>query len=129
MGRHNEALVKGPGIVVGRKGTVGSILWIDNDFFPIDTTFFVKTELPLVYVYFLLKDQVFQTGDSAVPGLNRGQAYMNTVNLPSVDKILKFANLVDPMFKLMSNNKKQNQTLTSLRDTLLPKLMSGEVRV
>ncbi|MGH3274113.1 MAG: restriction endonuclease subunit S, partial [Streptosporangiaceae bacterium] len=40
-GRHDQALVSGPGVIVGRKGTVGAIYWSEDDFFPIDTTFYV----------------------------------------------------------------------------------------
>ncbi len=40
-GYHNEALVDGPSIIVGRKGTVGSLYWEDRPFFPIDTVFYV----------------------------------------------------------------------------------------
>ena len=41
-GTHISSLVDGPGIIVGRKGTVGSIYWESNNFFPIDTVFYVK---------------------------------------------------------------------------------------
>ena len=51
-GYHDKALVKGPGIIVGRKGNVGSVFWSDDDFYPIDTVFYVKTELELHYVYY-----------------------------------------------------------------------------
>jgi len=42
VGYHNEFLVRGPGIVVGRKGTIGAINWSGGNFWPIDTTYFVK---------------------------------------------------------------------------------------
>ncbi len=56
-GSHNEFLVKGPGIIVGRKGTVGSLYWENKDFYPIDTVFYVKPKkyFSLVYCYQLLK--------------------------------------------------------------------------
>lgn len=41
VGWHDEKLVSGPGIVVGRKGNPGIVIWVDSDFFPIDTTFYV----------------------------------------------------------------------------------------
>ncbi|WP_126457071.1 restriction endonuclease subunit S [Pseudomonas aeruginosa] len=74
-GYHNQALVAGPSVVVGRKGTVGSIYWEDRPFFPIDTVFFVKTDKPLTYCYYLLKTLGLEemNTDAAVPGLNRGE--------------------------------------------------------
>jgi type I restriction enzyme S subunit len=41
IGFHKEALIEGPGIIVGRKGTVGSVYWEGRNFFPIDTSYYV----------------------------------------------------------------------------------------
>ena len=46
VGHHDTFLTEGPGIVVGRKGNVGALYWSDADFFPIDTTYYVETDLP-----------------------------------------------------------------------------------
>lgn len=57
VGTHNEYLVEGPGIVIGRKGTIGEVAWIHKNFFPIDTTFYIKDLLGvggLHFHYFLL---------------------------------------------------------------------------
>ena len=54
---HNEYLVEGPGIVIGRKGTIGEVIWLHENFFPIDTTFYIKDLLDvngLYFHYFLL---------------------------------------------------------------------------
>jgi type I restriction enzyme, S subunit len=72
IGTHNQALVKSPGLVVGRKGNVGSVYFADRGFFPIDTVYFVKSDLPNSYLYFLLRSMNFINNDAAVPGLNRG---------------------------------------------------------
>lgn len=129
VGHHNQRLVKGPGIVVGRKGNVGSILWIDDDFYPIDTTFYIQPDFGLHYCYFLLKRQKFITGDSAVPGLNREIAYGNTVIIPDQKTVDEFEEIVEPMFAKLATIKNENQKLAALRDLLLPKLMKGEIRV
>ncbi len=50
VGYHNEGLIKGPGIIVGRKGNVGSIFWSDTDVFPIDTVFYVRSRVCLHYI-------------------------------------------------------------------------------
>ncbi len=134
IGWHNEYLVKGPGIVVGRKGNPGIVTWAQNDFFPIDTTFYVvpkeaKTSLYWLY-YTLISLNLPDLGaDSAVPGLNRNIAYMSDVDYPPHDLMNKFDAFVMPLFGKIDANEKQSRTLASLRDTLLPKLMRGEVRV
>ena len=85
-GAHNEYLVKGPGIIVGRKGTVGSLHWENKDFYPIDTVFFVRPKeyFSLVYCYQLLKTLRLENmnTDAAVPGLNRNNAYRLEVVTP-----------------------------------------------
>lgn len=129
VGNHNEKFVSGPGIVVGRKGTVGSVLWIDEDFYPIDTTFYIKSDLNLYYCFYLLKRQHFISGDSAVPGLNRNQAYSNQVIRPNKILADQFQQIVSPFFEKRAEIKKENQKLATVRDLLLPKLMKGEIRV
>ena len=132
-GWHHEALVAGPGIIVGRKGTVGSIHWEDHDFYPTDTTYYVipTDGYTLIYLALLLKtlDLASMNTDSAVPGLNRNNAYSREVACPPMDLVKAFTEIVNPMRTMMSSLAKQNQELTTLRDWLLPMLMNGQVRV
>ena len=74
VGEHNEALVDGPGIVVGRKGNVGATYWVDRGFFPIDTTYYVQSDRHLGLLYWQLRDLRFIDSHAAVPGLSRQQA-------------------------------------------------------
>jgi type I restriction enzyme S subunit len=134
VGTHTEQLVGGPGIVVGRKGNVGSVIWFDTGFYPIDTTFYVVPKLTVSawhFLYFLLKQQNFLLigSDSAVPGLNRNHAYQNTVVVPHVELLEEFEATCDPLFTKIKKNTQEIALLSKLRDTLLPKLMSGELRV
>ena len=134
VGSHDQALVAGPGIVVGRKGTAGVVTWSHGDFFPIDTTFYVVPRGEVRSLYFWLFELEHQglprlTSDSAVPGLNRNQAYRNAVALPPVELVVKYDNTVVSLLDMVDGNEKQSQTLAELRDTLLPKLLSGEITV
>ncbi|MEA2015035.1 MAG: restriction endonuclease subunit S [Thermodesulfobacteriota bacterium] len=134
VGSHNESLVKGPGIVIGRKGNPGIVTWSSKDFFPIDTTFYVKNIgniSSLIYLFYALKGQDLPSlaADSAVPGLNRNMAYMNNILVPS-DKVLSaFDEQIEPLFQKIDANDNESLALATLRDTLLPKLISGELRV
>ncbi|MFM6196273.1 MAG: restriction endonuclease subunit S [Planktothrix sp.] len=134
VGTHNEYLVKAPGIVIGRKGTIGKVIWLENNFYPIDTTFFVTDKLgcnDLYFHYFILKNQQFERliSDSAVPGLNRDMAYSVEIIIPNISLINNFSLLARSLFNKKANNENQIQTLTKTRDALLPKLMSGQIRV
>ncbi len=129
VGYHNESLVNSPGIIVGRKGNVGSVYWSDYDFFPIDTVYYVRTDVNLHYAYYNLRDQNFINNDAAVPGLNRNQAYSLPFQVPDVETLDQFYRTVNPMFQHLKVLKKKNDNLRRTRDLLLPKLISGEVSV
>lgn len=130
VGYHDEFLSEGPGIVVGRKGNVGSVFWSDIPFYPIDTAFYVKTELPLHYVYFnLLLSQQFLNSDAAVPGLNRNQAYSNPLIVPESGLLESFTQQIEPIFALTRSLRSRNENLRTTRDLLLPKLISGKLDV
>jgi type I restriction enzyme, S subunit len=131
---HNDFFVTAPGIVIGRKGTIGKVIWIEENFYPIDTTFYIQDILgcdDLHFHYFVLKNQNFSrlTSDSAVPGLNRDMAYSVDLVIPPIEQINKYNFIAKAIFNKVSNNTNQIQTLTKTRDTLLPKLMSGQLRV
>jgi len=134
VGYHSEFLVEGPGVVIGRKGTLGRVIYLFENFFPIDTTYSIKSRVKsegFFYEYFLLKTLNFEemNSDSAVPGLNRELALSTEISIPKIQMIKDFNMFCIPLFKKIKENNNQIRTLTRLRDTLLPKLMSGEVRV
>ena len=132
-GTHNKALVSGPGIIVGRKGTVGSLYWEDESFFPIDTVFYVKckNDMKLVYSYYLLQTLGLEdmNTDAAVPGLNRNNAYRLEVINPQKELIIKFSELADVYRNKLSANKQEMFLLEKLLNSLLPKLLSGELTI
>jgi len=129
IGTHRTSLVDGPGIIVGRKGNVGAVHWCDGGFFPIDTAYFVKSDVSKFYLFFLLQTMNFLNNDAAVPGLNRQQAYANDVLIPSGQLIKQFEKLVKPIFEQRSILSRANDRLSITRDLLLPRLISGKLRV
>ena len=129
VGYHSEKLASGPGIVVGRKGNVGSVFFSDTDFWVIDTAYFVSTEMPLHYIYFNLLTQNFLNNDAAVPGLNRNQAHSLLILVPDVNTLRAFESVVEPMFRLRKCLEKRKLNLRQTRDLLLPKFISGEISV
>ena len=133
IGFHNKGLVKGPGIVVGRKGNPGTVIWVDDDFFPIDTTFYIvqKSNTPLSFWKYALSEFNLPSlsADSAVPGLNRNFVYSKSLCTPSGDVLKAFDLIFQSIRCLIFNNCQLVHTLTSLRDTLLPRLISGKLRL
>jgi type I restriction enzyme S subunit len=134
VGYHSDFLVEGPGIVIGRKGTLGKVIYLFDNFYPIDTTYYIKSKVEsvgLLYEYFLLKTLNFEgmNSDSAVPGLNRDIALSTEIKIAPLGKLNEFNQFAAAFITKLSANNKQIRTLEKLRDTLLPKLMSGEIRV
>ncbi|HUE72677.1 MAG TPA: restriction endonuclease subunit S [Pirellulaceae bacterium] len=87
VGSHSTEFVKSGGVIVGRKGSAGSVHLSLRPFCPIDTTFYVAphdTDLDLSFLYYLLRhiDLKRILGDVAVPGLNRDAAYKERVRYP-----------------------------------------------
>jgi len=129
VGYHSQSIADGPGIVVGRKGNVGTVFWSDTAFYPIDTVFYVKTDLPVHYVYYNLQHQNFINNDAAVPGLNRNQAHSLPFIVPAKRLIDHFSESADLTSQQTSNLKSRVENLRQTRDLLLPKLISGELDV
>jgi type I restriction enzyme S subunit len=134
VGWHDKKLVSGPGIVVGRKGNPGVVTWTHGDFYPIDTTFYVEPIGACRSLYFLyyalsLHNLANLSADSAVPGLNRNHAYMSKQVIPSQPVLTAFDSQIAPIFAAIHANEEQSRSLATVRDTLLPKLLSGELTV
>ena len=129
VGSHNRPLVEKAGIIVGRKGNVGSVYFSERPFFAIDTVYFVESSLNDSYLFFLLRSLNFVNNDAAVPGLNRNQAYANKFLLPPTHLIAAFAEIVDGLFAHNANLREQNRKLSEARDLLGRRLFSGQLCV
>lgn len=84
------------------------------------------------YLYFFLKSYKYQSlgsTSSIVTSINSGIIKNIDVAIPKKEKMLQFSNSVKPLFNAMKSNSEQIETITSLRDTLLPKLMNGEIEI
>ena len=91
-GYHNDFLIEGPAIIIGRKGSAGEVTFLHQNCFPIDTTYYIKQANPnesdLVYLYWILKSLKLQKlrGGAGIPGLNREEVYeTHKIPLPPLD--------------------------------------------
>lgn len=131
-GTHKEYLIKGPGLIVGRKGSIGTLYLEFNDFYPIDTVFYTESEIYTpIFLYQLFKQYDFtkSNNDSAVPGLNRDFVYNTKAIIPNYRIVEEFEKVNSILYKQINNLLKEIASLTQLRDTLLPKLLSGEIEI
>lgn len=118
VGMHDMALVQGPGIVIGRKGNVGSVFWCDKDFFVIDTAYYVTSSLPLRYLFYVLPTLNFLNSDAAVPGLSRNQAYTLDVLIPPLPIQQRIASILSAYDELIENSQKRIKILESMARAL-----------
>jgi type I restriction enzyme S subunit len=86
-----------------------------------------------LFLYFRSKEVQFEIVNKSVgttiPHLKKTDLLTFEVSIPEFEKMSALTQKVKHMFSQIETNVKENQTLTALRDTLLPKLISGEVRV
>jgi type I restriction enzyme S subunit len=134
VGYHERPLIEGPGIVVGRKGTAGSVHWVGGAFYPIDTTFFVEVRperTTPIYAYHLLRRAGLESlnSDSAVPGLNRHEAHAVKVTVPEISVITEFTRIASSLYETRAQLETESHTLAATRDALLPQLIAGKLRV
>ncbi len=129
VGWHNEQLVEGPTIVLGRKGNIGSVTWVEGPCWPIDTAYFVVTDLPLRYVIEQLRRLQFLNTHAAVPGLSRDQVYSKPFLTPPDALMFHFAGLSSALTSQSLSLARQCERLALLRDLLLPKLVTGQIDV
>ena len=119
-------------LYTGRVGTLGKVFRLEKErAWLSDNTLIIKSINYYNYVYFLLKQanlQDYNVG-STQPLIRQSDIIDIDVIIPNNDSIVKFERETSQLFKKIKSNQQQMQTLSTQRDSLLPRLMSGEVRV
>lgn len=120
-------------VLIPRKGTLNNVMYQDEPFWTVDTMFYTEMKIPNVakFVYHFLKvqDLASMNVGSAVPSMTTEILNNMPVDLPPIQSLQQFDSSVSTFYNKVKSNQTQFRTLTTLRDTLIPKLMSGEVRV
>lgn len=132
-GSHVEAKVKGPGVVTGRSGSIGKVMYVHDDHWPLNTTLW-GANYPLgstLFAYYVLSSidlKGFNVG-AAVPTLNRNDIHGLPVSIPPKEIVQSFEEVAEPLHNLTEKLLRKNANLRAQRDLLLPKLISGEIDV
>lgn len=120
-------------VLIPRKGSLNNVMYQDEPFWTVDTMFYTEMKVDNVakYVYQFLKQQDLASMNvgSAVPSMTTEILNNMPIEIPNSEILHRFELNVSLYYKKIKSNQIQIRTLTSMRDTLLPKLMSGEVRV
>jgi type I restriction enzyme S subunit len=139
-GKYSHFHLKEGDMVVSTSGTLGKTAIVRKYHLPLilNTSvirFRPKDENNYSFMYQYLKSKLFQEHlESLASGsvqANFGPTHLKAMKIqkPSLDALKSYSAKADPLYSKLKSNQTQIRTLTQLRDTLLPKLMSGEVRV
>ena len=132
-GYHNQLRVVGPGVVTGRSGVLGNVFYVASDFWPLNTTLWVKEfrHFPPAFAFYALRRLNFGrfNAGSAVPTLNRNHIHSLPTLLPPPLLVAAFEGFAKSVRERLENSESHTRILSRIRDQLLPKLISGELRV
>lgn len=134
VGSHNEYLVAGPFIVIGRKGSAGTVLYSTSNGFPIDTTFYINLQSEEIHLRFLYYSLLFVELDkisaqSGVPGLNRNNAYKISIPIPSFVEQREIARILDVADREIDLLKQLAEQYRTQKHGLMQKLLMGKWRI
>ena len=133
IGYHHRSLVTGPGIIVGRKGSMGALQWSEYDFWPIDTTYYVnsKIDLDLRWLYEVLRISGLDLLNSStgVPGLNREEAYECPVSVPPLEEQRRIAEIFDTIDEAIQTTQRTISKRKALRSGLAADLLAGHTDI
>jgi type I restriction enzyme, S subunit len=115
---HNEFKVKGPGVVTGRSGTLGQVNFVLNDFWPLNTSLWVKDfhGNDERFIYYFLKTLNFEEYNSgtSVPTLNRNDVHKLEVTIPDLLEQQSIASILSTIDEKIENNLAINKTLEEM---------------
>jgi type I restriction enzyme, S subunit len=132
-GFHNQRKAQGPGVVTGRYGTLGEVYYVEDDYWPLNTSLYVidfRRSDPLIILHLLkmiLKG--FITEKAAVPGVDRNVLHAMMVIWPPLGLRTSFVEIVKNQQEQLKVLGAMNRKLAEARDLLLPRLMNGEIAV
>jgi len=128
-----EPLIDYPILLTGRVGTLGSVFRITSPCWPSDNTLILRAKHEQAYEYLFLQlcriDFSSLNRGSTQPLLTQTDLKAQLLPLPPSGLLERFHLIVDSLFLRFDSADIESRTLAALRDALLPKLISGEIRV
>jgi type I restriction enzyme S subunit len=116
--RHSVAMVTGPGVVTGRYGTIGQVFYVEDDFWPLNTTLYVRDFKgnDRKFIHYFLKTLDFNafSDKAAVPGLNRNHLHEAVVSIPPVSTQREIATFLGSLDDRITLLRATNATLEAV---------------
>jgi len=128
-----KALYEKESVLIPRKGTLNNVVYINEPFWTVDTMFYTimkKNNIAKFVFHFVKgKNLAAMNVGSAVPSMTTKVLNAMPLQIPPDKFFENFEKTVSPWYEKVKSNINQIRTLENLRDTLLPKLMSGKIRI
>ena len=129
----NSWLYDGESVLIPRKGTLDNIMYVCEKFWTVDTMFFSAPKMDYVmkYVYNYIKRFDFSKMNegTSVPSNTAARLNKMQILIPTHEVLEMYDETLCPIYNKRKMNDKESRTLSTLRDTLLPRLMSGELEI
>ena len=128
----DKFLYSGESVLIPRKGTLNNVFYVNESFWSVDTMFYTQMKQKNIakYVYFFVSSQnlASMNAGSAVPSMTTDILNGLKCVIAPLGIMNKFEILQAPIFRILQEKREESQKLSELRDSLLPKLMSGELK-
>lgn len=126
-----KPLSSGESVLIPRKGSLNHVMYVDEDFWTVDTMFFTIPRMPgaAKYAYQYVKglDLASMNAGSAVPSMTVDILNGLQLAIPCKEALDELDSELQPTYSLIAQIRAESKVLVELRDSLLPKLMSGEI--
>lgn len=120
-------------VLIPRKGSLNNVMYINRPFWTVDTMFYTCMKIEgiakFIYLFMSPKDLLSMNSGSAVPSMTVDILNKIQIITPPINILQKFECIMKPIFTKMDLCSYENQKLSQLRDTLLPRLMSGKLEI
>ncbi len=129
----DEYLHSGESVLIPRKGTLNNVFYVNEKFWSVDTMFYTQMKQRRIakYIYFFVSSQnlISMNAGSAVPSMTTEILNSLKCVIAPLSVMERFDVLQTPIFETMRKNSVESEKLSEIRDSLLPKLMSGELKI
>lgn len=120
-------------VLIPRKGTLNNVMYVNEPFWSVDTMFYTEMKranvAKFVYHFVKSKDLASLNAGSAVPSMTTAILDAMPLLIPDDTTLERFEKTVAPIYETIQHNTRETTNLATLRDTLLPRLISGEIDV
>jgi type I restriction enzyme S subunit len=133
-GYHNTYKATGPGVLIGRSGTLGKVYFTPKNYWPLNTSLYVKqfNECDPLFIYYFLHSLDYDkyNAGSTVPTMNRNLLHPIIVTIPkSLKNQKKIASIFSHIDNLIQKLKDKKKSEEILKKGLMQQLLTGKLRV